>query len=185
MEVDTAEEWVLDFHFWFMAFVPRFLDKAYHKTVEWNKLQRVAWLDRLVDVQQLHLWFSSAYIQCVWKQREKLLPCWRALGQVKTVTFGLQKRCCFSSHLDAETNLKGYDRGIQSKVVQKYRFHISTFHFKLKTVCYTPGRSVVVLKCIYCFTLEAESCFSSSLCMISTLQNTKSMSFRKIQSQYS
>lgn len=28
-------------------------------------------------------------------------------------------------------------------------WHISTFHFKLKTVCYTPGRSVVVLKCIY------------------------------------
>lgn len=42
VEVDTAEEGVLDFHFWFMAFVPRFLDKAYHKTVEWNKLQRVA-----------------------------------------------------------------------------------------------------------------------------------------------
>lgn len=28
-------------------------------------------------------------------------------------------------------------------------WHISTFHFKLKTVCYTPGRSVVVLECIY------------------------------------
>lgn len=42
MEVDTAESGVLGFHFWFMAFVLRFLDKAYHKTAEWNKLQRVA-----------------------------------------------------------------------------------------------------------------------------------------------